>query len=209
MKLPEELKEAISNLPSKEKDKLIFRLLKKDLMLANQLLFNLVSTDSVEEKREQTKAQLAKEIQHATEKFYSSGYLLLDVRTMSGIITEHAKITKDKFGEAYLNLWMLNEVIEKNKEHILSDSYGKSETFCVAAIARAFKIMLLIKKLHEDFLIEFEDELKRLGELISDNKHLMRRAINHGLDVNWLINVNIPENLEQIYKDIRAQGFLT
>lgn len=47
MKFPEELKEGISQLPSKEKEKLIFRLLKHDLDLANRLLFELVSTDTV------------------------------------------------------------------------------------------------------------------------------------------------------------------
>jgi len=55
MTLPKELKEAISKLTSKDKDKLIFRLLKKDLVLANQLLFELVSDENVEEKRAQVK----------------------------------------------------------------------------------------------------------------------------------------------------------
>ena len=51
MILPKELKEAITHLSSTEKDKLIFRLLKKDLALANRLLFELVSSETVEEKR--------------------------------------------------------------------------------------------------------------------------------------------------------------
>ena len=47
-----EFKEALSRLPSKEKDKLILRLLKKDLVLANRLLFELLSTNTVEEERQ-------------------------------------------------------------------------------------------------------------------------------------------------------------
>lgn len=208
MHIPQELKEAISQLPSKEKDKLIFRLLKKDLHLANQLLFQLVSNDSVEDKRMQLKQQLTKEIERATSRFYSLGYLLMDVREMSGMITNHVSVTKDKYGEIYLNLWMITEILERNNGNILSGSLDKAYTFNVYIIARAFKIMLLIKKLHEDYRIEFEDDLKKLGNLIGVNPRLMDMAIHNGLDVNWLITANIPVNLEQIHKDLRAGGYL-
>ena len=39
MTFDKDFKEAISHLPSSEKDKLILRLLKKDLVLANRLYF--------------------------------------------------------------------------------------------------------------------------------------------------------------------------
>ncbi|MBP1640147.1 MAG: hypothetical protein H6Q17_1730 [Bacteroidetes bacterium] len=208
MTLPKELKEAISRLPSTEKDKLIFRLLKKDLTLANRLLFELTSEDSVEDKREQVKQRLTLRINSATNHYYSPGYLLMAVRDMSGFINEHVSLTKDKFGEAQLNLWMINKVLEENGAKILSTTRGKANTFCVATIARAFKIMLLIKKMHEDYRIEFEDDLKKLGKLIGNNPYLMQSAIYNGLDVNWMIGAKIPENLEQIHKDLRARGYL-
>jgi len=208
MTLPKELKEAISQLTSKDKDKLIFRLLKKDLVLANQLLFELVSDENVEEKRAQVKKLLGKRIELATTNFYSTGYLHMDVRDMSGIITEHVKITKDKYGEAYLNLWMITEVLERNNENISSASIGKAEKFCVSVIARAFKILLLIKKLHEDYRIEFEDNLIKLGRIIAENKYLMKFALLNGFDVNWLLKAEIPENIEQIHKDLRDRGYL-
>lgn len=208
MTFPEELKDAIRQLPSKEKDKLIFRLLKRDLVLANQLLFEFVSTETVEIRREKTKKYLKNLIERATLHFYSTRYLNMDVRGMSGVISEHVSFTKDKYGEISLNLWMITEVLQKNAKKILAESGDKSEKFCVAVIARAFKILLLIKKLHEDYLVDFEDNLIKLGNLISNNPNLMKRAIQNGLDVNWLINVNIPENIEQIHKDLRAKGYL-
>lgn len=208
MTLPKELKEAISKLSSADKDKLIFRLLKKDLVLASQLIFELVSDENVEEKRKQVKEQLTKRIELATIHFYSTGYLQMDVRDMSGIINEHVSITKDKYGEAYLNLWMITEVLERNNEKILSVSIGKAEKFCVAVISRTFKILLLINKLHEDYRVEFEDDLMKLGKLIGENKYLMKFAIFNGLDVNWLFNAEIPENIEQIHKDLRDRGYL-
>lgn len=208
MKLPDELKEAISNLTAKEKDKLLFRLIRKDDMLANQLLFELVSTDSVEDKRGETKQNLAKQIDKICARFQSTANLHLDIREMSAFITEQCKISKDKYGEAYLNLWMCNEILERNKENILSERYVKALKLCIALIARCFKIMLLIKKLHEDYLVEFEDDLKKLGELISNNPYLIKTAMHHGLDVNWLLQAEIPEDIEQKQKELRAQGFL-
>ena len=208
MQLPKELKEAISQLPSKEKDKLIFRLLKKDLALANQLLFEFVSTDSVETRREEVKMQLERKVERSMQYYFSSGYLNMYVREMSGIINEHVYVTKDKYGEAWLNLWMLNEVLTKSKDHILADTPARTEKFCVAVIARAFKIMILVKKLHEDYFIDFEEDLVKLGNLIGDNPHLMARAIQNGLDVNWLICAEIPADIDKIHKDLRMRGYL-
>jgi hypothetical protein len=36
----------------------------------------------------------------------------------------------------------------------------------------------------------------------------MKTAIKHGLDVNWLINTEIPENLVSIHKDLKNNGYL-
>lgn len=210
MTYPKEFKEAISNLPSKEKDKLILRLLKKDLVLANRLLFELVNTNSVEEEREKLEKRLIHYTQrNANNGYYTIGYLNWDVRDLSGLINQHVRITKDKFGEAHLNLIMINEVLKSNRSFILnSKPPAKRKKFCIAVMARIFKILLIINKLDEDFLIEFEENLKILGNLIVDNKFLIEEAIRNGLDVNWLINAEIPEDIATIHKEIRANGFL-
>lgn len=208
MTLPVELKEAISQLSSKDKDKLIFRLLKKDITLARQLMFELVSDEKVEDKRRQLKEYLAKQIETATKHFHSVGYLNMDIRDMSGLITDHVKITKDKYGEVYLNLWMLTEVLERNNQKILSVHISKTEKLCVAVIARAFKILLLIKKLHEDYKVEFEDDMQKLGRLIGHNPYLMKFAIYNGFDVNWLLRTEIPDDIEELHRDLRKRGYL-
>ena len=210
MTFSKEFKESLSHLPSKEKDKLILRLLRKDIKLANRLLFELVSTSTVEEQRDKVENRLLFLVRKSAENgHYSIGYLNWDVRDFSGVITNHVSITKDKFGEAYLNLIMINEVLMLNKSFILdSRPPAKRRKFCVAVISRAFKILLIIHKLDDDFLIEFEESLKKFGELISDNKFLMAEAIRNGLDVNWLLKVEVPEDITAIYKEIRAKGFL-
>lgn len=208
MIFPKEFKEAIHNLPSAEKDKLIFRLLKKDLVLANQLMFQLVVEDSIEEQREKLRKQIDILIDRAANIYYSPGYLNMDIRDISGRINEHVQITKDKYGEISLNLYMINNVLEKNNKNILSATPAKAKKLCTAVIARAFKILILIKKMHEDYFTEFEDDIKKLGALIGDNPYLMKSAIFNGLDINWLLSGNIPDDIEQIRKELRQKGYL-
>jgi len=206
MKLPNELKKAISELPSEEKDKLIFRLLRKDEVLTNRLLFELVSDKTVEEARNEVKKDIIRMIEHSTKYFYSPGCLREDVGSMSGAITEHTAITKDKYGEISLNLFMITEVLQRNRENIMKSTPQKAKKFCTAVIARAFKILILIKKLHEDYRIEFAEDLEKFGTLISDIPYLADAATVNGFNTKWLLN--IPDDIELIHKDIREQGLL-
>ena len=208
MKFDNEFKKAIANLPSIEKDKLILRLLKKDLVLANRLYFELLSDDSVQDRRIAMEMQVKKRVARMTQTYYSPGYLLVEMRYLSGEITEHVKITKDKYGEASLNLLMLNEILSQNNSKLNKETPSKSHTFNIYVVARAFKILLLIKSLHEDFLIEFEDGLKQLCDNFGDNNKLMMTALHNGFDPNWLFHAQIPDDIVAIHKELREQGFL-
>lgn len=203
-----EFKKALQLLPDSEKDKLILRLLKRDLNLANKLRFELVDTESVQDKREQLKNRIIRRIQLATDRYYSVGYLLMDIRDISGEINQHVAITKDKIGEISLNCLMLQQMLELNNERIGAEKYGKAYTLCIYIIARIFKILMLIQKQHEDLHLEFNDDIATLGKLIGNNHHLMKTAILNGLDVNWLIEFNIPNNIADIYKTLRENGLL-
>ncbi|WP_298951939.1 hypothetical protein [uncultured Nonlabens sp.] len=208
MTFHKEFKEALSHLSSVEKDKLILRLLKKDLMLANRLAFELLDNGSVDDRRADLEIALKNEIEYRATFVTTPGYLMMDLRDMSGRITEHLKITKDKFGEVSLNLLMLVECLKIHNKKIEEYTPGKSRKLSVYIIARAFKILILICKMHEDTFMEFEDDLKKLGTLISDNKYLMRAATFNRFDVNWLLNADIPEDIEAFHKEIRANGYL-
>lgn len=203
-----EFVEALHLLSDKEKDKLILRLLKRDMQLANRLRFELVDTDSVEEKRAQVGTQVIKGIQKATERYYSTGYLLLEVREISGIINQHVSITKDKFGEITLNCLMLSQLLERNNQRIASEAYGKAYSLCVYIVARLFKILMLIRKQHEDLHMEFREDVGKIGDYVGKNPNLMKTAIYNGLDINWLIKFEIPENIVEIYRELRNNGFL-
>ncbi len=208
MKFTKEFKEAISNLPEKEKDRLLFRLLKKDLNLVNRLTFELIDESSVDDHRKIMEQRVLERTKEITNYFYSPGYLMMNMRYLSGEITEHSKITKDYFGEAYLNLLMLVEILKNGNKNIEKAGTVKNRKLGVYIVTRAFKIMILIKKLHSDLFIEFEENLSELGMLIGKNPILMQTAIYHGLDVNWLITGEIPDDVAEIQKDLRTRGYL-
>ena len=208
MKLTPEFKKAISELPNEEKDKLIFRLIKKDPDLANRIYFELIDTDSVEEKRLIIENELAKYIKLQAKRYYSPGYVLMETRFASGKISDHVKITKDKYGEPYLNLLMLILTLRENKQNLKLSTYGACYTLNIYVVARVYRILTQIQVLHQDFHLEFRESLEKLGELIADFPYLMKVAIHNQLDVNWLFRGEIPKDIAARQKELRANGFL-
>jgi hypothetical protein len=209
MKFSKEFKEAISHLPDKEKDKLLFRLLKKDPILIKRLEYELIDERTLEDRRDEMEEFVIEQVDIMTNNFHSPGYLNMDIRFLSGYITEHVKVTKDKFGEASLNLLMLTKLLEKNKTNITQHSLNKTKKLILAIISRTFKIITLINKLHDDLYIEFENDLNQLGQLMLQNHHVKKMANLHGFDINWLINGNIPEDIEEIHRDLKNKGYLS
>lgn len=204
-----EFKEELSNISSKEKDKLILRLLKKDLNLAKRLYFELVDTSTVDDKRAVMEQHIISKIAESYKNYYAIAYLNVEVRWLSGDITAHVRTTKDKFGEASLNLLLLIETLRLHKNNILTARPpAKLRKFSVAIVARVFKVLLLIDKMDVDFFMEFRDDLRMLGELFSDSEQLMYTAVHNGLDVNWLLRGVLPDDLLIYYKELKANGFL-
>lgn len=208
MKLTPEFKNAISDLPSNEKDKLIFRLLKKDIDLANRIYFELIDTDSAEDKRKIIEKEIVQYINKQSKRFHSAGYVLMETRFLSGKISEHVKITKDKYGEPYLNLLMLIQTLKENQQNLKISTYGACYTLNIYIVARVYKILAQILALHQDLHLEFNELLENLGELIAESPFLMKVAIQNQLDVNWLTKGEIPSDIVKIQKELRANGFL-
>lgn len=208
MKFDAEFKEAVLSLPVSEKDKLLLRLLKKDLNLVNRLHFELVDNRTVDERRNLLEDRIIENTERMKENYWSPGYLMMDMRYLSGEITDHVRIAKDKFGEVSLTILMLSEVLKKTNALVEKAVPAKRRKYNMYVIARAFKILVLIKKLHEDYMLDIKEPLANLGHLIGENHGLMKTAINNGLDVNWLLGFDIPENIAEQQKELRANGFL-
>lgn len=203
-----EFKNAIAELPSKEKDKLLLRLLKKDMILAKRLYFELVSDDTADDRREEMENYIQGQVELCSQGRTTAKQMLLTLRNISASITEHVKVTKDKFGEASLNLLMLNSLLDACRSQILNASANLAYRLDMYMIVRTYKVLMLIRALHDDFAIDFEDGLYALRSHFDEHPRLRSLAINNGLEVDWLAYDQIPEDIVQRNKDTRAAGLL-
>lgn len=208
MVFDKEFKDAVLNLPIKEKDRLLLRLLKKDLPLVDKLHFELVSDVSVDEARGKIEKQIINKMEVLKTYDFQPGWFMMELRYLSGDITYHQKKTNDKFGEASLNLLLLNEFLERFNCNIHQVRTKKFYKLGIYLINKVFKMLISIQALHEDCFLDFEDNLELLGSQLSKNKHLMQLGVNNGFDINWLFQGVIPEDINKIHKEIREQGFL-
>jgi hypothetical protein len=207
MKFSYEFKEAISNLPDKEKDKLILRLLKKDLSLADRLNFELLQPLSIEDARENTWKEVQKILNYGSI-FHSPGIAMMYLRDASGVINEHVSITKDKYGEIHLQLNMLSYFFQHQKERYNRFSDGPTKKLNNYIIARLYKLLGQMNSCHEDQLYDFKEITEKIGNNMSEIPTLMKTSIFNSFNINWLFDHQIPENIVQIQKDLRANGYL-
>ncbi|AEA45451.1 hypothetical protein [Fluviicola taffensis] len=200
MTFEKEFKEALLNLPVKEKDKLFLRLLKRDISLAKKLYFELVSTQTAEELREELEVVIVNRLERISSYSKSIGELQMQIRYLSGAITSHVKTTNDKLGEISLNLLLLNNSIEKKGAIIRNLNDKKTLKFISYLITKIFKTLILIQGTHEDYRADFRSDLEKLGELIEAHEILKNAAVQYKLDLEWLLSGEIPDDIKQRQK---------
>ena len=207
MEYSKEFKQALSEFSPIEKDRLIFRLLKKDKLLSKKLYFELIDPETTDQKRNQMEQNIEDKVLPASKYIGNPKYFLVLIRSISAEITEHVKVTTDKFGEVYLNLFLVDQILENNDSFAQQrfDNVYKLYIYLINKIVRA---LLLIKKIDEDYWMEFDEILGKIDDKVHENRYLEKLFINNGIDFNWLQSENLPENLDLIIKNIKSQGFL-
>ncbi len=159
MQITSEFKTAISALSHAEKDKLLFHLLKKDPDLCQRLQFELVERgETLQERREAVAQQISQEIAFDP---YSPGYLMMDMRTLNGLITRHVKYTRDKEGEIQLTLLLLRHHLEGHSDFIKAHLY-RADTLQEYLVKRMQFVLLKLAKLHQDLYIEYATDVNYL-----------------------------------------------
>lgn len=187
VKLTPELKKAISGLSPKEKDKLLFRLIPKDEILVAQLEYQLLEENAtVEFRRDEMRNMIERSVQRAANNYYSPGYLLLDLRAISGRINRHVKITKDKYGEIELNLFMLNKTMLLLSGNLRFASPWHARTLNEYIAKRLLKLQKLLEKLPEDYHADFRPGFQELVSELSQQGNFTRVAKQLQLDLNML-----------------------
>ena len=153
------LKKAIVRMPVVEKDKLLLRLITKDAVLTERLQFELVEEGkTIDERR-----TLIREFIDRTAKLHAdtAGWLMMDMRTVNGYISRHLKVTKDKYGEVELMLYMLNTFYEHNG-HLLQKYNSRTDKAADYIAKRTDQVLKKVVKLDPDYYIEFADDINRL-----------------------------------------------
>lgn len=159
MALPGPLKKAILQMPDHEKDKLLLRLITKDAVLVDRLHFELIEdAATLPERREAIRERIVKVAQMNQ---YSPGWIMMDMRSLSGDITHHVKITKDRYGEIDLNVFMLNAFLANHAEQLRT--YSSRSDKCALYVAKKTQTVLrLLGKLDEDYYVDFVQEVNTL-----------------------------------------------
>lgn len=154
-----DLKKAIVRLPSAEKDKLLLRLIVKDPILTERLQFELVEHKATLDERRELIRQFIDRTANLGQD--SAGWVMMDMRTVSGYISRHLKVTKDKYGEVELMLHMLNTFYEHNA-HLLQKYNSRSDKAAEYIAKRTDQVIKKALKLDPDYHIEFADEINKL-----------------------------------------------
>ncbi|NIF03830.1 deoxyuridine 5'-triphosphate nucleotidohydrolase [Chryseobacterium sp. Tr-659] len=207
MEYSKEFKAALSAFSGTEKDKLIFRLLRKDKLLSKKLYFELIDPETTDDKRNAMEENVEEKVILASKYTGNAKYFLTIIRKISAEITEHVKITTDKFGDVSLNLLLINKILDYNDD-LSRQRFDNVYKLYLYIINKIFKSLILIKKLDEDYWMEIDVYLEDIQKKILKNHYLQKLCINNGLDFNWFECDRIPENIDHIMKEIKSQGFL-
>lgn len=207
MEYSKEFKAALSQLSSVEKDRLIFRLLRKDEILSKKLYFELIDEETVDQKRDAMEELIKEKVEYASKYISNQKYFIVLIRKISAQITEHVKVTTDKFGDISLNLLLINEILESN-EKLSRQRFNDVYKLYLYIINKIVKALVLTKKLDEDYWMEIDEYLSVAHEKIPANIYLEKLFINNGIDFNWFTTDKIPDHFDLIIKDIKNQGFL-
>lgn len=165
-----DLKEAILNLSQKEKDKLLVRLINKDKKLMQQLHFSLLEDENDLIQRIVTaKADLEIVFKRMfagidkTRTHYKHRELTGYLKSASGVVNEHASITKNKESELDLRLLILEETFKHYGALYSGELIGyKSDVHFVYQIARLKAVLTLYEKLHEDLQYEYRERIENI-----------------------------------------------
>ena len=122
--LSPDLRKALLDLPQKEKDQLLTRLVALDAVLTEQLAFRLLEgPDALETRRAALRAQVDDPVRgyHPT-----PNDLLVILRQLQARLAYHAKITEDAFGEAELG-WRLLANVFRHQPEVTARLHGPTQ----------------------------------------------------------------------------------
>lgn len=163
MPMQDQLKKAIIQMLPKEKDRLLLRLIAKDKTLTDKLYFELIEDSStIPERKEAISSHillLSKVIQD------SPGWILMEMRNLSGDISYHVKVTKDKIGGLELNLFLLNTFLEAYASRLHNYS-SRTDKVALYIAKKALTVVNGLNKLDDDYRFDFKKDANNMLKLV-------------------------------------------
>jgi hypothetical protein len=181
MKLDPELKEAICQMPEKEKDKLLLRLIAKDELLAAKLRHELLENDQSEAKKQELTASIS---QLAAQTGWTPGLIMMDMRQAAGAITRYEKITRDKQGG--IDLWLHTlDAFFSHQAEALRRRERDAGTFSEYVIGKVHTLLDRIEKLHPDLWLDHQEPVNRVIAHLYAYPPTERLARRDGIPESW------------------------
>lgn len=184
--LTPEQKTMVRELPLREKDKLLLRLIAKDELLLEQLSFqHLEHGETVEERHGEMMDFLHETLR--AEIGYSPGELMMAMRRVSGYVTRHIRVTKDKRSEVELVTEMLHYGLDEHLARMRRRyrNYDRWHKFAMYVTKRVPTLLRKADKLHPDLWLEVEPKLNELLVMIWDTPELNGEAERQDLPRRW------------------------
>ena len=162
--------EVLKMLTVEQKDKLLLKLFRKDPLLVEKLAFEFFEDKSdLEKRRNDLKTEISRYIAQGAIGWDTPGELMMRMRSLNGRITEHVKITKDKYSEVELTILLLNTAFSRFW-NMLNEKINRADTFSEYCIKRTLFIIKCLDKLHEDNYLDFKDDLDKLFQYLHTYK---------------------------------------
>lgn len=181
--ISKELEKEILGLPVKEKDKLLLRLISKKQLLVDQLTYKLLEDEAFDLKERRT-AVAAKVETISKSPFTNNQDLFYAIKSLNAEIAYHKKVTSDKYGEVELTLLMLVSFFRKQPKLLLQNQFSRyNEKMALYLVKKVVTVLTNIGKLHEDYRIEFNNDLEELSEYL-----------HRGITGLYAVQFNIPKH---------------
>ena len=186
-KISDELKKAIRMMPEPEKDRLLLRLVAKDALLVRQLEHRLLEDEVDMEQQRDALAEQASTY-FASDDFvqwsYTPGLVMMELRNLSGTITRHVKVTKDRYGEVQLLLLLVNLPF-RHQHKMLHRKTRRSEKFALYVVKKAQAILKKLDRLDADYYLEFEKDVNEMLQHLSSYPPTAQLMKEYHLPPRW------------------------
>ncbi len=172
-RLSDEQKVMVRELAPRDKDKLLLRLIAKDDLLLEQLTYEHIEHASTLELRQDELREYYRE-QLAAGKGGRPNALMKRIRSASGYLTRHVRVTKDRFSEVAMLVDMLHYALDQNLAAMRKRYPNPADWYRLAKYIaqRIGPLTRKADKLHPDLWLEFEDQLNDLLLMIHDTPEL-------------------------------------